>query len=67
MWLMKNSPALFMDLYELTMAQVYFQKKMNETAYFEVAIRRLPEHWGFFVMAGLAEIQSYLGEFRFAK
>lgn len=65
MWLMKNSPALFMDLYELTMAQVYFQKKTNETAYFEVTIRRLPEHWGFFVMAGLAEVQSYLGEFQF--
>jgi nicotinate phosphoribosyltransferase len=65
MWLMKNSPALFMDLYELTMAQVYFQKKMNETACFEVAIRRLPENWGFFVMAGLAEVQSYLSEFRF--
>jgi nicotinate phosphoribosyltransferase len=67
MWLMKNSPALFMDLYELTMAQVYFQKKMNRTAYFEVTIRRLPEHWGFFVMAGLAEVQDYLNEFRFTK
>lgn len=67
MWLMKNSPALFMDLYELTMAQVYFQKGMNDTAYFEVTIRRLPEHWGFFVMAGLAEVRSYLNEFRFTK
>jgi len=67
MWLIKHSPALFMDLYELTMAQVYFQKKMNEAAYFEVTIRRLPEHWGFFVMAGLTEVQSYLSEFRFTK
>jgi nicotinate phosphoribosyltransferase len=67
MWLMENSPALFMDLYELTMAQVYFQKKMNHTAYFGVTIRRLPEHWGFFVMAGLAEVQAYLSEFQFTK
>jgi len=67
MWLIKNSPALFVDLYELTMAQVYFKKKMSNTAYFEVAIRRLPEHWGFFVMAGLAEVQSYLKQFRFSE
>jgi len=65
MWLIKHSPALFTDLYELTMAQVYFQKKMHGPAYFEVTVRRLPEHWGFFVMAGLAEVASYLHEFRF--
>jgi len=67
MWLIKDGPALLMDLYELTMSQVYFQKRMNETACFEVTVRRLPENWGFFVMAGLAEIESYLREFRFAK
>jgi nicotinate phosphoribosyltransferase len=67
MWLMRDSDALFMDLYELTMAQVYFEKKMNDRAYFEVTIRRLPEHWGFFVMAGLAEVESYLNEFHFTK
>lgn len=67
MWLMKDSPSLFTDLYELTMAQVYFRKKMHDTAYFEVTVRRLPENWGFFVMAGLNEIESYLKEFRFTK
>jgi nicotinate phosphoribosyltransferase len=67
MWLIKDSPTLFMDLYELTMAQVYFERKMHDRAYFEVTIRSLPEHWGFFVMAGLAEIESYLNEFHFTK
>jgi len=67
MWLIKHSPSLFMDLYELTMAQVYFKKQMNDRAYFEVTIRKLPEHWGFFVMAGLAEVESYLNEFCFTK
>jgi nicotinate phosphoribosyltransferase len=67
MWLIKHSPALFTDLYELTMAQVYLEKKMQGTAYFEVSIRRLPQHWGFFVMAGLQEVQSYLAEFKFAE
>ena len=71
MWLMKDSPSLFIDLYELTMAQVYFKKSglfaESETACFEVSVRRLPEDWGFFVMAGLNEVESYLREFRFSK
>ena len=66
MWLIKDTPALFTDLYELTMAQAYFQKAMEQTAYFEVLVRHLPEHWGFFVMAGLPEVESYLRAFRFA-
>ena len=66
MWLIRDTPALFTDLYELTMAQAYFKKGMNETGYFEVFVRHLPEHWGFFVMAGLPEVQDYLREFRFA-
>jgi len=66
MWLIKDTPGLFTDLYELTMAQVYFLRGMDETGYFEVFVRHLPEHWGFFVMAGLPEVESYLREFRFS-
>ncbi len=66
MWLIDGSPALFTDLYELTMAQVYFEKQMLATAYFEVTVRRLPDNWGFFVMAGLEEVQSYIEQFRFS-
>lgn len=66
MWLLKDSPALLTDLYELTMAQVYWQKGQNETASFEVTIRRLPENWGFFVMAGLAELEEYLDRLAFS-
>jgi len=67
MWLITESPCLFTDLYELTMAQAYFKKRMNDTAYFEVTVRRLPDNWGFFVMAGLAELGSYLRQFRFSQ
>ncbi len=67
MWLIKDRPALFTDLYELTMAQIYFKRRMQETAAFEVFIRHLPEHWGFFVMAGLPEVESYLRKFQFAR
>lgn len=67
MWLLKDTPELLTDLYELTMAQIYFRKRMERKACFEVTVRRLPEHWGFFVMAGLAEIESFLREFRFSE
>jgi len=65
MWLINATPALFTDLYELTMAQAYFRKAMDKTAYFEVFVRHFPEHWGFFVMAGLPEVESYLRRFHF--
>jgi len=65
-WLIKDTPVLFTDLYELTMAQAYFDRNMRGAAFFEVTIRRLPENWGFFVMAGLAELEEYLKAFRFA-
>src|SRR5512136_1695970 len=66
MWLLKDTPGLFTDLYELTMAQAYLRQGMDETGSFEVFVRHLPPHWGFFVMAGLPEVQSYLHEFRFS-
>ena len=65
MWLIDGTPALFTDFYELTMAQVYFRRRLEQTASFEVTVRRLPEHWGFFVMAGLHEIEGYVQAFRF--
>lgn len=55
MWLINANLALFTDLYELTMAHAYDHKGMDQTGYFEVFVRRLPEHWSFFVMAGLPD------------
>jgi nicotinate phosphoribosyltransferase len=66
-WLLKDTPALFTDMYEFTMAQVYYKKKFDQCAYFEVVIRKLPVNWGFFVMAGLAELKSYLEEYQFSE
>ncbi|AQT70293.1 Nicotinate phosphoribosyltransferase pncB2 [Anaerohalosphaera lusitana] len=67
MYLLNQSPALLTDLYELTMAQVYWQKDFNDHACFEVFIRKLPDDWGFFVMSGLAELKSYLQNVRFTE
>jgi nicotinate phosphoribosyltransferase len=67
MWLLKEKPGLLVDLYELTMAQAYLRNGMRERAYFEVAVRHLPDDWGYFVMAGLPEIDSFVKEFRFGE
>ncbi|MEN6334245.1 MAG: nicotinate phosphoribosyltransferase [Phycisphaerales bacterium] len=66
MWLIDASPTLFTDLYEFTMAQAYYHRGMDQVGHFEVFVRDLPEHWGFFVMAGLPEVKSYIREFRFS-
>lgn len=65
MWLIKNT-GLLTDLYELTMAQAYFKNNMNDRAFFEVTVRALPDNWGFFVMAGLAELAEYLDSVHFS-
>ncbi len=65
MWLLKNSPALLVDMYELTMAQVYFEKQRTDVGSFEIKIRKLPDDWGFFVMAGLKEVKDYLNALKF--
>jgi nicotinate phosphoribosyltransferase len=67
MYLLNKSPALLTDMYELVMAQVYFERGMNEPASFEVTVRKLPENWGFFVSSGHVELESFLNEYRFAK
>jgi nicotinic acid phosphoribosyltransferase len=67
LWLMRDGPTLFMDIYEPTMAQAYFVDKMSKTAYFEITVRWLPENWVFFVLAGLKELKGYIKEFRFAE
>ena len=53
------------DLYELTMAQAYFKSNLTGTAYFEIYVRKLPQNWGYFVMAGLNEFYDYVKNFHF--
>ncbi|HEY6341888.1 MAG TPA: hypothetical protein VIY49_10385 [Bryobacteraceae bacterium] len=37
-----TSSALFTDLYELTMAQVYAAERVDQTAVFELTFRKMP-------------------------
>jgi nicotinate phosphoribosyltransferase len=63
---MRPAPsALLIDLYELTMAQAYFELGMHETAVFELFVRRLPGTRRFLVAAGLEQLLTYAEQLRF--
>jgi nicotinate phosphoribosyltransferase len=62
---MTPPPALFTDLYELTMAAACHRAGRNPTATFSLFVRRLPPERGFLLAAGLAEVLEYLMALRF--
>ncbi len=57
--------ALLTDLYQLTMLQGYLEAGMEETAVFELFVRRLPPGWSFLIAAGLVQAVTYLEQLRF--
>ena len=56
---------LFTDLYELTMAQAFFEKGMWAPATFSLFIRQYPPNRAYFVSAGLEDVLHYLANLRF--
>jgi nicotinate phosphoribosyltransferase len=56
---------LLTDLYQLTMLQTYHAERMQETAVFELFVRRLPPERGFLLAAGLEQALDYLENLRF--
>jgi nicotinate phosphoribosyltransferase len=63
---MINYTGTYTDQYELTMAQVYFQKgRENEKAVFDYFFRKLPFHSGYAVFAGLEDLLDALEDLRF--
>ncbi len=58
---------LFTDLYELTMAQAYFQHGMFSPATFSLFIRKYPPDRSYFVAAGLEDVLTYLEGWRISK
>jgi nicotinate phosphoribosyltransferase len=60
-----NEVPLVTDLYELTMAASYFELGFNDTACFGMSCRRLPQHRGFLVAAGLERLLEAVEQFRF--
>ena len=62
---MNTPPPLFIDLYELTMAQVYYDRDMTREAVFELTVRSLPEGWDYLIAAGLDRALDFLDSLRF--
>jgi len=60
------SSALLTDLYQLTMLQGYFDQGMEETAVFELFVRKLPERRNFLIAAGLEQALAFLQSVRFS-
>ncbi len=63
--MMNSNAALLADLYELTMAQVYFRRKRRTRATFDLTARRLPVNRSFLIAAGLHDILEYIRALRF--
>jgi nicotinate phosphoribosyltransferase len=58
--------ALFVDLYELTMAEGYLAEGLAERqATFELFARRLPARWGYLVASGLDRVLDLLEGYAF--
>ncbi|MFI3115997.1 MAG: nicotinate phosphoribosyltransferase [Clostridia bacterium] len=54
------------DFYELTMANGYFENDMsNQTAYFDMFFRKVPDDGGYAIMAGLEQLIDYLKNIKF--
>jgi nicotinate phosphoribosyltransferase len=60
-----SNSALLTDLYQLTMLQTYHAQGMEDTAVFEMFVRRLPEQRSFLVAAGLEQALDYLENLHF--
>ncbi|MGH9447037.1 MAG: hypothetical protein ACRD3O_15080, partial [Terriglobia bacterium] len=63
----QNSHALLTDLYELTMAAGYFERKLDVRATFELFVRSLPPDRAFLVACGLEASLEYLENLSFTR
>jgi nicotinate phosphoribosyltransferase len=61
----QHFPALFTDLYEVTMAQAYMAERMSGTAVFETLFRKLPQGRSYVMAAGLSDVLDFLEAFQF--
>ncbi len=60
------SDALFVDLYQLTMAQAYLRSGQTDEATFSLFVRSLPPDRGYLLFAGLEDVLSYLSGLKFS-
>ena len=63
--LLEEDSSLFVDLYELTMAQSYLENGMSANATFSLFVRPSKTTRSYLVFAGLTEIIDYILTYRF--
>jgi len=64
----ETNMSLLTDLYELTMCASYFENnRINETATFDLFIRKLPPNRSYFVFAGLEQVLLFLENIKFSE
>jgi nicotinate phosphoribosyltransferase len=63
---LQENISLLLDLYELTMAQGYWEAKKDiQLASFDLFVRELPHNRGYLINAGLGDIIDYIDNLRF--
>ncbi len=62
---MRGIGPLFVDLYELTMAQAYFLESYEKEAVFSTFVRKLPKNRNFLIACGLEDVLTFLENFKF--
>src|SRR5262245_43351220 len=65
-WVDDTNAVLLTDMYELTMLEAYFQSGMNDTAVFDLFVRRLPSTRNYLIACGLEHVLHYLETVTFA-
>src|SRR3989338_8986724 len=61
----RENRAMLTDLYQLTMNAGYFAAGKNDTATFDLFIRKLPKDWGFYIANGLEDAVDHTTQVRF--
>ena len=59
--------SLLTDFYELTMCASYFENGRNESATFDLFIRKLPPNRSYFIFAGLEQVLLFLEKVKFSE
>lgn len=58
---------LSVDLYELTMSQVFWRRGFNDRATFSLFFRGYPKDRGYYIAAGIEQALDFLQDFRFSE
>jgi nicotinate phosphoribosyltransferase len=65
---LQRNLTMLTDFYEITMANGYFENGFQDTiAYFDMFFRRVPDHGGFAIMAGVEQMVEYLENLSFTQ